>query len=88
MSRATWLIMRTPMAKSEVNTTPMAASSGTLAMRWMVCERKAVSTPTMVAPMNMGRISRLSVSMKAITKPGKMAWEMASPSRLMRRRTM
>src|SRR5688572_28110855 len=76
-----------PSAKRPVKTTPMLAPSSTLPKPRIHSVKSAVSSPTIAAPMNIGRLARLFVTRKATASPGSTAWEMASPIMLIFRST-
>lgn len=80
-------MMTTPTANSVVNTTPMLVSSGTSARVWNSCVRNPVRTPTTIAPMKIGINCALPVSRNTVPMAARMEWLMASPSKLMRRKT-
>ena len=75
------------MAKSVVKTTPIEAFWSNLPKLCIHCVNTAVNTPMTAAPRNMGTLSRLWVIRKAMAKPGRMAWLIASPIMLIRRST-
>lgn len=79
-------MMMRPRAKRVVKTMPMAAPRSTLPKRVIHWVKRAVKMPARAAPRNIQELLRVPVRRKAMARPGRTAWLMASPIMLMRRR--
>jgi hypothetical protein len=77
----------TPSANNAVNTTPKLTSSGKRTRRCSHCDITAVSTPNAAAPTTRDQLPNSRVQKKPRAMPGKTAWLIASPSKLIRRTT-